>query len=88
MDVIEKAMRKHFKFSLNSKLCSNCLEKYTNLYQVDKLLHMNAKAQSKLGIDSNQEEKSEAHDVARYVKASIAVIDKNKAEVLFPEIEL
>ena len=79
MDVIEKAMRKHFKFSLNSKLCLNCLEKYTNLYQVDKLLHMNAKAQSKLGTDSNQEEKSEAYDVARYVKASIAIIDKNKA---------
>jgi len=88
MDVIERAVRKHFKFSLNSKLCSNCLEKYTNLYQIDKLLHMNAKAQSKLGIDSNQEEISEAHDVARYVKASISVIDKNKAEVLFPEIEL
>tara|TARA_R110001599_G_scaffold268043_1_gene468927 strand:+ start:210 stop:476 length:267 start_codon:yes stop_codon:yes gene_type:complete len=88
MDVIEKAMRKHFKFSLNSKLCPNCLEKYTNLYQIDKLLHMNAKAQSKLGIDSNQEERLEAHDVAKYVKASISVIDKNKAEVLFPEIEL
>jgi len=88
MDVIEKAVRKHFKFSLNSKLCSNCLEKYTNLYQIDKLLHMNAKAQSKLGIDSNQEERLEARDVARYVKASISVIDKNKADVLFPEIEL
>ena len=88
MDVIEKTMRKHFKFSLNSKLCSNCLEKYTNLYQIDKLLHMNAKAQSKLGIDSNQEERLEARDVARYVKASISVIDKNKADVLFPEIEL
>jgi len=49
---------------------------------------MNAKAQSKLGIDSNQEERVEAHDVAKYVKASIAIIDKNKAEVLFPEIEL
>ena len=88
MDVIEKSMRKHFKFSLNSKLCSNCLEKYTNLYQIDKLLHMNAKAQSKLGIDSNQEERLEARDVARYVKASISVIDKTKADVLFPEIEL
>tara|TARA_R110001592_G_scaffold22801_2_gene90329 strand:- start:355 stop:621 length:267 start_codon:yes stop_codon:yes gene_type:complete len=88
MDVIEKAMRKHFKFSLNSKLCSNCLEKYTNLYQIDRLLYMNAKAQSKLGTDSNKEERLEAYDVARYVKASIASIDKNKAEVLFPEIEL
>jgi len=88
MDVIERAVRKHFKFSLNSKLCSKCLEKYTNLYQIDKLLHMNAKAQSNLGIDSNEEERLEAYDVARYVKASIAVIDKNKAEVLFPEIEL
>ena len=49
---------------------------------------MNAKAQSKLGTDSNKEERLEAYDVARYVKASIASIDKNKAEVLFPEIEL
>ena len=88
MDVIETAVRKHFKFSLNSRLCSNCLEKYTNLYEIDKLLHMNARAQSNLGIDSNQEERLEAHNVARYVKASIAIIDKNKAEVLFPEIEL
>tara|TARA_R110002012_G_scaffold100312_1_gene238931 strand:+ start:248 stop:514 length:267 start_codon:yes stop_codon:yes gene_type:complete len=88
MDVIEKSMRKHFKFSLNSKLCSNCLEKYTNLYQIDRLLYMNAKAQSKLGTDSNKEERLEAHDVAKYVKASISIIDKNKAEVLFPEIKL
>tara|TARA_R110000787_G_scaffold15970_3_gene48976 strand:- start:753 stop:1022 length:270 start_codon:yes stop_codon:yes gene_type:complete len=88
MDPIEVEVRNKFGFSMQSKLCKKCLQKHTEKYEIDQLLHMNAKAQSNLGTDSTVEEKYKALDIAKYVKASILSIDEAKAESLFPEINL
>jgi len=88
MDDFEKTIRKYYDLSMRGNMCEECLVKYKSRYRIDQLLHMNSKAQAELGTDSTVEDRQKALDVARYVKASIMVHDKAKAESMFPEINL
>jgi len=89
MDSFEKKIRKYYGLKLEgSGMCKECLVKYQTRYRIDQLLHMNAKAQAELGTDSTQEDKQEALNTAKYVKASIMKYDAARAESMFPEINL
>jgi hypothetical protein len=88
MDDFEKTIRKYYNLPMEGNMCEECLAKYKSRYRIDQLLHMNSKAQSELGIDSTVEDKQNALDIAKYVKASIMMHDKAKAESMFPEINL
>ncbi len=88
MDNFEKTIRKYYDLSMEGNMCKECLVKYKSKYKIDQLLHINAKAQSKLGSDSTSKDRQEALDVAKYVKTSIMMIDTSKAESMFPEINI
>ena len=88
MDDFEKTIRKYYDLPREGNMCEGCLAKYKSRYRIDQLLHMNSKAQSELGTDSTLEDKQKALDVAKYVKASIMMHNKAKAESMFPEINL
>tara|TARA_R110000824_G_scaffold304103_2_gene491901 strand:- start:705 stop:998 length:294 start_codon:yes stop_codon:yes gene_type:complete len=88
MDNFEKTIRKYYDLSMEGNMCEECLVKYKNRYRIDQLLHINSKAQSKLGSDATIKDKQEALDVAKYVKTSIMMIDTAKAESMFPEINI
>lgn len=86
MDALEKRIRERFRIPDHKKFCEKCMNHYIGKLRVDELLHKNAKAQAELGTDSTAEEKQKALDVAKYVKKSISMYDKEFAESAFPEI--
>jgi hypothetical protein len=88
MDNFEKTIREYYDLPMRGNMCEGCLVKYKSRYRIDQLLHMNSKAQSELGVDSTLEDKQKALDIAKYVKSSIMVHDKARAESMFPEINL
>jgi len=86
MDALEKRIRERFRIADHKQICEKCMNHYIGKLRVDELLHKNAKAQAELGTDSTAEDKQKALDVARYVKKSISMYDKEFAESAFPEI--
>lgn len=88
MDALEKQVRERFRIPADGKICESCMDKYMKKIRIDELLHKNAKAQADLGIDSTAEEKQKALDVAKYVKKSISMYDKEFADSAFPEINI
>ena len=88
MDKLEQQIRERFRIPAYEKICEKCMNKYMKKIRIDELLHTNAKAQAELGTDSTAEEKQKALDVAKYVKKSISMYDKEFAESAFPEITI
>ena len=88
MDKLEQQIRERFRIPAYEKICEKCMNKYMKKIRIDELLHTNAKAQAELGTDSTAEEKQKALDVAKYVKKSISMYDKEFAESAFPEINI
>ena len=88
MDKLEQQIRERFRIPAYEKICEKCMNKYMKRIRIDELLHTNAKAQAELGTDSTAEEKQKALDVAKYVKKSISMYDKEFADSAFPEINI
>tara|TARA_R100001244_G_C5132952_1_gene126232 strand:+ start:441 stop:746 length:306 start_codon:yes stop_codon:yes gene_type:complete len=88
MSEYEIKLREQFNLPLEGNLCAKCLERLEGRNIINNVLELNASAQTHLGTDSTEQDRSHAYYVARHAKTTIAQIDPKLAEVCFPEIDL
>jgi|TARA_R110002096_G_scaffold82568_1_gene192140 hypothetical protein len=88
MSEYETKLRERFGLPSEGKLCATCLSKLEDRVLIDNVLEMNARAQTSLGTDATEKDRSIAYHVARHAKTVIAQSNPKMAEVCFPEIDL
>lgn len=88
MSEYENDIRRHFGLPLEGNMCDKCKSKLEDKFLIDKVLELNASAQTSLGTDATETDKYNAYSAAIYAKATIMSLDPKFAEVCFPEIDL